>query len=102
MYEFVRSLLNSLPHGGSQPVWMYLAAGLLNIMDISLQHEYLQEYLQSAAAMANFSGANPYGLGGFGGLAPNGTGLLGGLDKNGTEVTITAPGNEGHSGMTAW
>nr|XP_049461844.1 adipokinetic hormone/corazonin-related peptide receptor variant I-like isoform X2 [Anopheles coluzzii] len=72
---------------------MYLAAGLLNIMDISLQHEYLQEYLQSAAAMANFSGANPYGLGGFGGLAPNGTGLLGGLDKNGTEVTITAPGH---------
>uniref|UniRef100_A0A182R4X2 G_PROTEIN_RECEP_F1_2 domain-containing protein n=1 Tax=Anopheles funestus TaxID=62324 RepID=A0A182R4X2_ANOFN len=72
---------------------MYLAAGLLNIMDISLQHEYLQEYLQSAATNGNFTGTNPYGLGGFGGFAPNGSNLLGGLDKNGTEVTITAPGH---------
>ncbi|XP_053679577.1 adipokinetic hormone/corazonin-related peptide receptor variant I-like [Anopheles nili] len=73
---------------------MYLAAGLLNIMDISLQHEYLQEYLQSAAAMGNFSGAVPYGIGSmFGGLASNGSGVLAGLDKNGSEVTITAPGH---------
>ncbi|XP_050069337.1 adipokinetic hormone/corazonin-related peptide receptor variant I-like [Anopheles maculipalpis] len=66
---------------------MYLAAGLLNIMDISLQHEHLQEYLQSAATNGNFTGPNPYGLG------LNGSALFGGLDKNGTEVTITAPGH---------
>ncbi|XP_052865883.1 adipokinetic hormone/corazonin-related peptide receptor variant I-like [Anopheles cruzii] len=71
---------------------MYLAAGLLNIMDISLQHEHLQEYLQSVAAMSN--GTLPYGLGGpFGALSPNGSGLLPGMDKNGSEVTITAPGH---------
>ncbi|KFB45296.1 AGAP001532-PA-like protein [Anopheles sinensis] len=68
---------------------MYLAAGLLNIMDITLQHEYLQEYYQSAAGLANFSGTLPYGLGG---LPPNGSGLQGAVDKNGSEVTIAAPG----------
>ncbi|XP_035776524.1 gonadotropin-releasing hormone II receptor-like [Anopheles albimanus] len=72
---------------------MYLAAGLLNIMDISLQHEHLQEYLLNAAAMANYSGTLPYGLGAFGGLSINGTGLLAGMDKNGSEVTISAPGH---------
>uniref|UniRef100_A0A182S8Q1 Uncharacterized protein n=1 Tax=Anopheles maculatus TaxID=74869 RepID=A0A182S8Q1_9DIPT len=54
-------------------------------MDISLQHEHLQEYLQSAATNGNMTGPNPLGLG------PNGSALFAGLDKNGTEVTITAP-----------
>ncbi|XP_058116859.1 adipokinetic hormone/corazonin-related peptide receptor variant I-like [Anopheles ziemanni] len=69
---------------------MYLAAGLLNIMDITLQHEYLQEYYQSAAGLGNFSGTLPYGLGG---LPPNGSGLQGAADTNGSEVTIAAPGH---------